>query len=95
VAFSPEFQNNFKRLKPMITVNDIFKIIRESDIKVDVNNLEDNSPLVDQGLDSLDIMLILFAFEERYDIKIPEEDVDEGKLATINAIVEYVNLKTS
>jgi len=79
----------------MITVNDIFKIIRESDIKVDVNNLEDNSPLVDQGLDSLDIMLILFAFEERYDIKIPEEDVDEGKLATINAIVEYVNLKTS
>jgi acyl carrier protein len=77
----------------MITVDEIFGIIRESNIDTDVNTLESSSTLEEQGLDSLDRITILFALEERYKIKIPEEDVEQGKLASINAIVEYVSNK--
>jgi acyl carrier protein len=34
---------------------------------------------------------ILFALEEQFEIRIPEEDIEEGKLFSINAILAYLN----
>lgn len=75
----------------MITANDILDMIRKNDIKIDLPTLDHNERLVDQGFDSLDMVSIFFALEERYKIKISEADIDQGKLASINAMVEYVN----
>ena len=75
----------------MITANDILDMIRKNDIKIDLPTLDHNERLVDQGFDSLDMVSIFFALEERYKIEISEADADQGKLASINAIVEYVN----
>ena len=75
----------------MITANDILDMIRKNDIKIDLPTLDHNEQLMDQGFDSLDMVSIFFALEERYKIKISEADIDQGKLASINAMVEYVN----
>lgn len=75
----------------MINPNDIITIIQENEIRIDINSLDFDESLKDQGLDSLDIITILFAIEDLYQVKIPEEVVEDGGFATINSMVEYVN----
>ena len=77
----------------MISANDILDILGEGDIRIDINELNHNESLTDQGLDSLDMISLLFALEERFQIKIPEQDIDQGKLNSINAIGEYLNTR--
>lgn len=42
----------------------------------------------DLGADSLDIVELIMALEEEFDIEIPDEDAE--KIATVSDIVEYI-----
>nr|MBK5234180.1 acyl carrier protein [Clostridium sp.] len=56
--------------------------IEEEEIKMEssfMNNL---------GADSLDIVELIMALEEEYDIEIPDEDVE--KIMTVGDVVEYI-----
>ena len=75
----------------MATAEDIFSIMLTNDIRIDPKTLDPLEPLSEQGLDSLDIMSILLAIEERFGIKISEEDIDQGKLSSIRGIISYIN----
>jgi acyl carrier protein len=75
----------------MATAEDIFSIMLTNDIRIDPKTLDPLEPLSEQGLDSLDIMSILLAIEERFGIKISEEDIDQGKLSSIKGIISYIN----
>ena len=75
----------------MNTANDIIDMIRKNEIKIDLPKLDHNKQLIDQGFDSLDMATIFFALEEHFQIKIHEPDIDQGKLSSINAMVEYIN----
>jgi acyl carrier protein len=45
----------------------------------------------DLGADSLDIVELVMAMEEEFDVEIPDEDAE--KLATVGAAVEYLREK--
>ena len=75
----------------MITSDDILNMIRKNEIKTDLPKLDHDKQLIDQGFDSLDMVTILFALEEHFQIKIHEQDIDQGKLPSINAMVDYIN----
>ena len=75
----------------MVNVDEIISIIIKNDIKIELNEQDYSEPLEELGLDSLDITSILFALEEEFEIKIPEEDINQNKLSSINAIVSYIN----
>ena len=75
----------------MVTAEDILSIIRTNEIKIDYRALDHSESLSEQGLDSLDITSILFAVEDRFGIRIPEEDLNNDKLASIKNIVSYIN----
>ncbi len=70
------------------TASEIKKIIVKADIELNIDQLQDNISLRDQGIDSLLFMDILLSVEEGYGIKIPDEDVD--KLDTLQNIANYV-----
>jgi acyl carrier protein len=74
--------------------DDLLEIISDKTTGIDVGSLDQDQNLDDQGLDSLDIISTLFAVEEKYNIKISEDDIAQGKLTSINAIVEFVNSLT-
>ena len=60
--------------------------IDEEEIKMEssfMNNL---------GADSLDIVELIMALEEEYEIEIPDEDVE--KIATVGDVVEYIKSHT-
>jgi len=74
-----------------VTASDILKAIEKANAVNDVNALEVDKLLSDQGVDSLDFSGVLFNLEEAFNIEIPDEDIDG--LATINDLVQYVNNK--
>ncbi len=75
----------------MVEAENIIDIMRKSEIPVCRSTLALDKPLTDQGVDSLDMTTILFAIEERFKLRIAEEDMDSGKLSSVNAIIKYVN----
>jgi len=50
---------------------------------------EDSSFIDDLGADSLDIVELIMAFEEEFDIEIPDEDAE--KMKTVGDAVKYLN----
>lgn len=56
--------------------------LREEDIKNDANFLED------LGADSLDIVELIMAMEEEFDMEIPDDDAE--KILTVQSSIDYV-----
>ncbi|MBO7208752.1 MAG: acyl carrier protein [Clostridia bacterium] len=59
--------------------------VKESDITMDTSLIED------LGADSLDLVELIMAMEQEFDIEIPDEDV-EG-ISTVGDAVNYVKEK--
>lgn len=71
------------------TIENIKEVILEAEVLGDVNEMKNDIALSEQGIDSLDIVNVYLLLEEKFDVKIPDEDL--SKVQTIDAIVEYIN----
>ncbi|MGC9950318.1 MAG: acyl carrier protein, partial [Bryobacteraceae bacterium] len=61
---------------------------------VDEAQVEDNASFVDDlGADSLDIVELVMAFEEAFELEIPDEDAE--KIATVKDAVTYIENKSA
>lgn len=59
---------------------------------VEADAVTGNANFVDDlGADSLDTVELVMAFEEEFDIEIPDEDAE--KITTVSAAIEYVSEK--
>jgi acyl carrier protein len=59
---------------------------------VDANEVTKEASFIDDlGADSLDTVELVMAFEEEFDIEIPDEDAE--KLTTVGLAVEYLEKK--
>jgi acyl carrier protein len=47
--------------------------------------------LEELGLDSLDVVNFLYTLEETTGVKIPDEDIDSQKLATLGDFARYID----
>lgn len=63
------------------------KVAEQLGIEPEEVTLE-SSFIVDLGADSLDIVELLMALEEEFDIEIPDEEAE--KLSTVGDVVEYI-----
>lgn len=62
-------------------------IIEQLGVEADSVTLE-ASFIDDLGADSLDIVELIMALEEEFDLEIPDEDAE--KIVTVNDVVEYI-----
>lgn len=59
---------------------------------VDAGEVTDEASFIDDlGADSLDTVELVMAFEEEFDIEIPDEDAE--KLATVGEAIKYLKEK--
>lgn len=73
----------------MESMNKIKKIIVDQ-LGVDESKITENSSFVDDlGADSLDIVELIMAFEEEFDLEIPDEDAE--KIKTVGDVVNYLS----
>ena len=63
------------------------KVAEQLGVEADEVTLE-SSFIDDLGADSLDIVELLMALEEEFDIEIPDEEAE--KLSTVGDVVDYI-----
>lgn len=73
----------------MVTVEQVLEVVAQANLVADVNQLQKDVALTEQGIDSLDFSGILFNLEEAFGVEIPDEVIDE--LKTLEQIVTYIN----
>lgn len=77
--------------KPMAVEDRIKKIIAEQ-LGVEEDEVVPEASFVDDlGADSLDTVELVMAFEEEFDIEIPDEDAE--KILTVGRAIEYIKEK--
>lgn len=70
-------------------VFDRVKSVVAEQLGIDAEEIKLESSFVDDlGADSLDIVELIMALEEEFDLEIPDEEAE--KIATVADIVEYV-----
>jgi len=75
-----------------ITEKDIKDLMKQIDIiKDSIDSIDVEVSLIEQGIDSLDMLNVYLLIEEKYNIKIPDEDIP--KLTSIKNIVDYIKSK--
>ncbi len=71
-------------------VEDKVKQIIVEQLGVDEGEVTPNASFVDDlGADSLDTVELVMAFEEAFDIEIPDEDAE--KIRTVKDAIEYID----
>ncbi len=75
-----------------MSVAERVKQIIVEQIGVDENQVDPSASFVDDlGADSLDIVELVMAFEEAFDLDIPDEDAE--KIKTVKDAVDYIEAK--
>jgi acyl carrier protein len=72
-----------------MTTAELRERLKQIDWEIAVDTLDETLPLRDQGLDSLDMVTLFFFLEERFAIKIPENDA--ANLISLKDITRYLN----
>jgi len=73
-------------------VREKVKAIIVEQLGVDESQVDDSASFVDDlGADSLDIVELVMAFEEAFELEIPDEDAE--KIQTVKDAVEYIDNK--
>ena len=77
----------------MALIDDVKEVVVEQ-LNVNADEVKEDSKFVeDLGADSLDVVELVMALEEKFDIEIPDNDA-EG-IATVGDAVKYVEAKNS
>ena len=76
----------------MTLLEQVVESIREAASGPVPSSVTEDSVLDNCGLDSLDQVELRMILEDRFDIEIPEEDVDE-KIVTVGDIIRYLGDK--
>ena len=64
------------------------------ELGVDAEKVTDQASFIDDlGADSLDTVELVIAFEEEFDLEIPDEDAE--KMRTVADVVSYVSAATN
>ncbi len=75
-----------------MAIEERVKAIIVEQLGVDENEVTDSASFIDDlGADSLDTVELVMAFEEEFDIEIPDEDAEE--IGTVADAVRYIRDK--
>ncbi|HEX3683136.1 MAG TPA: acyl carrier protein [Bryobacteraceae bacterium] len=75
-----------------MSVAERVKQIIVEQLGVDENQVDPSASFVDDlGADSLDIVELVMAFEEAFDLDIPDEDAE--KIKTVKDAIDYIEAK--
>ena len=75
-----------------MAVDDQVKTIITDQLSVDAGQVTPEASFIDDlGADSLDIVELVMAFEQEFDLEIPDEDAE--KIATVADAIKYIESK--
>lgn len=76
----------------MAIFDDIKEVVVEQ-LNVNPDEVKEDSKFVDDlGADSLDVVELVMALEEKFNIEIPDDEAE--KIATVSDVVKYIETHT-
>lgn len=72
-----------------VSRDDIIAAVRDAKVMSDPDILRDDVEFRAQGIDSLGVFNVLLRLEEKYEIEIPDADIDQ--LVNVGMLVNYLN----
>lgn len=74
----------------MVTLDDMIAIVRSTNIlDAETRDIDATASFYEQGIDSLDALSIVLRVEEKYGVKVPDEEFES--LDSLAALAAYVN----
>ena len=73
------------------TNEDAVAVIKEVGVKLDWEKFNPELKLTEQGADSLDMITIIFAIQEKYGIKITDDSISNGDWLSVAKITCNLN----
>ena len=70
-----------------ISPQDIKAIILKIDPQIDIESIDDDTPISDYGIDSIDFYTLILEIQELSGVEVPDEDLE--LCDTVNAIIRY------
>jgi acyl carrier protein len=74
-----------------VTKEKLIEVLKGVNMDADPGALDPSTDLRSQGVDSLDMMNMLFALEEAFSIEISDDSITDGEWLTIEDMVKNVN----
>ena len=71
-----------------MSLSDQIKTILSAQLSVEPADLADSTSFDELNADSLDVVELIMALEEEFDIEIPDEDAE--KIRTVGDVTEYI-----
>ncbi len=65
----------------------------EEDLLKDITNIDQDDELIEYGLDSLNLVKVILAIEERYNIEFSEEELEFENFSTLKRIINIIEKK--
>jgi len=73
-----------------VNINDVLDLFREAEVDGDLDALDSNAPLLQQGMDSLDMMNVFFQIEEKYGVHVEEDSIASGDWDSLTKIANSI-----
>lgn len=73
----------------MLTLHDLHALLTGIDVTIDPEALQEDVPLTQQGVDSLDVANLIFQVEQRHGVSVSPEQ--SAKLRTPRDFLELLN----
>lgn len=71
--------------------DEVVSVIKKTDVKLDWEKINPKESLTEQGADSLDMINIIFALQEKYGVEITDESISDGEWLSIDKMVSNLN----
>ena len=73
----------------MVAESEVLEVLKLARVDIPKDGLRNNVPLGEQGVDSLEMAVVLFELEKKFEVRIPTATA--GRLRTVDDILHFLN----
>ena len=75
-------------------LDELKEVAKNNNLNINLDNITADKNLFEQGVDSFDYLLLLYAVQDKFHVEFPDDALLTGNLNTLNKIFSFVKEET-